>query len=137
MKFSYLKFPAKGFKDKWIVRPFIPIKIFGPKDNWEGYALVDSGADRSLFNAEIAEMIGLDLTKGQTEHFGGISGDPVTAYLIPVKLQVIGSSETIEVVAGFTDSPKVSAILGEDGFFDAYHIKFEKNKEIIEIKLTK
>lgn len=34
---------------------------------------------------------------------------------------------------GFTDSPGVAAILGQAGFFDNYHIKFERDKEIIEI----
>lgn len=42
-------------------------------------------------------------------------------------------NEEIEVLAGFIDSSGVAAILGQDGFFDVYKIKFEKDHGIIEI----
>jgi hypothetical protein len=43
----------------------------------------------------------------------------------------------IEIEAGFVDSPSVSAILGQEGFFDAFKIKFEKDHNIIEITHSK
>ena len=72
MKFRYIKFPTADPKRKWISRPIIPIQIEGPRGRWEGHALIDSGADRSLFSFE-------------------------------------------------------------EGFFDAYRIKFERDRGIIEI----
>lgn len=133
MKFRYIKFPSADPKRKWISRPLIPIQIQGPKGKWEGYALIDSGADRSLFHFEIGKIIGLDISNGEIEYFGGIGGARIPAYLHLIKIQILGLSETISITAGFTDSPGVAAILGQEGFFDAYRVKFERNRGIIEI----
>jgi len=133
MKFRYLKFPSADPKRKWISRPVIPIQIEGPKGKWEGYALIDSGADRSLFSFEIGEIIGLEVSKGRIEYFGGIGGARILAYLHKIQIQILGFSESVEILAGFTESPGVSAILGQEGFFDAYRIKFERDQGMIEI----
>lgn len=133
MKFRYLKFPSTDPKRKWVSRPLIPISIQGPRGKWEGYGLIDSGADRSLFHFEIGKMIGLDVFDGEIEDFAGIGGTRISAFLHLIKIQIIGFSEQIEIKAGFVDSPGVGAILGQDGFFDAFRIKFERDREIIEI----
>lgn len=135
MKFPYLKLPSFDPNLKWAARPYIPIKIIGSKGFWEGYALIDSGADRSLFNIQIAEKIGLDLTSGQVENFGGIEGGNLKASLQKIKVQIIGMGEEIEIMAGFVNSSGVAAILGQDGFFDNFRIKFERDHGIIEITL--
>lgn len=137
MKFPYSKLPSYNPNLKWIARPYIPIKIIGPKRSWEGYGLIDSGADRCLFNSKIAEDIGLDLTKAADENFGGIEGGNLKAKLHKVELEIIGMNEEIEILAGFIDSSGVVAILGQDGFFDAFRIKFEKDHGIIEITSVK
>jgi len=133
MKFRYIKFPTADPKRKWISRPIIPIQIEGPRGRWEGHALIDSGADRSLFSFEIGEIIGLDISKGKIEYFGGIGGTRILAYIHKIKMHILGLSGSIEIEAGFTESPGVSAILGQEGFFDAYRIKFERDRGIIEI----
>lgn len=137
MKFPYIKFPSKDPKRKWVSRPLIVVRIFGKKGVWEGYALIDSGADRSLFNLEIAKDIGLDLTESQVENFSGIEGGSLKARLHEVKLQIVGMEEKIKIVAGFVRSDAVSAILGQDGFFDNFRIKFERDHGVIEINLAK
>lgn len=43
----------------------------------------------------------------------------------------------IEIIAGFVSSSGVAAILGQDGFFDAFRIKFERDHNIIEINSAK
>lgn len=137
MRFSYLKLPSTISKLKWTARPYIQVKLTEPKDSRVVYALIDSGADRSLFNIQIAEKIGLDLTNAQEEYFGGIEGGNLKAKLHKVKLEVIGMNEEIEILAGFIDSSGVAAILGQDGFFDAFKIKFEKDHGVIEITPAK
>ncbi len=137
MKFPYLKLPSFDPNFKWIARPYVPIKLTGPNEFWEGYGLIDSGADRSLFNTQIAEKIGLNLDKGQDENFGGIEGGNLKASLQKVKLQVIGINEEITIMAGFVNSSGVAAILGQEGFFDSFRIKFERDHGIVEINLAK
>ena len=137
MRFQYFKIPSADPSRKWISRPLIPIRVIGPKGIWEGYGLIDSGADRSLFNTEIAEEIGLRLTNSQTENFFGIEGDRLKANLHEIRLQILGVDKEVEILAGFVDSPGVGAILGQDGFFDAFRIKFEKDHGIVEITPVK
>lgn len=137
MRFSYIKIPSVDPKVKWLARPYIQIKLTGPKGNRVGYALIDSGADRCLFNIEIAEKIGLDLTKAPEELFGGIEGGSLKAKLHKVKVQIVGMNEEIEIIAGFIDSDGVAAILGQDGFFDAFRIKFERDRGIVEINFVR
>ena len=137
MKFPYIKLPSQDARLKWTARPYIEIKLTGPKGTRFGYALIDSGADRSLFNIQIAERIGLDLTDAPEEYFGGIEGGNQKAKLHKIKLQIVGMSEEIEILAGFIDSSGVAAILGQDGFFDSYRIKFEKDHNVVEITLVK
>lgn len=137
MKFPYIKLPSVDPNLKWIARPYIPIRISGPKGFWEGYGLIDSETDRSLFNIEIAEKIGLNLSKSQRENFGGIEGGILEASLQKVQVQVIGMNQEIEIIAGFVSSTGVAAILGQEGFFDCLRIKFEKDHGIVEVNLVK
>jgi len=133
MKFAYLKIPKKDSREKWIGRPIIPISLFGPKGSIYIDALVDSGADRCLFDAQIGREIGLEIEKGKKEIFSGVEGGEVVAYLHKIKLQITGIDKIVEIEAGFTDAPGIFAILGQDGFFDAFRIRFEKDHDIIEI----
>ena len=137
MKFPYLKTPRADLRKKWISRPIIPVTLFGPKGSINVDALIDSGADRRLFNAQIGREIGLEIEKGERETFSGIESGEIVAYLHKIKLQIIGIEKIVELEAGFTDAPGVFAILGEDGFFDAFKIKFEKDHDIIEITPVK
>lgn len=133
MKFPYLKIPRKDPSKKWVTRPIIPVTLFGPKGSVNVDALIDSGADRCLFNAELGREIGLDLEKGEKEIFSGIEGGKIGAFLHKIQLQVIGIEKKIEIITGFADAPGIFAVLGQDGFFDAFRIKFEKDHNIVEI----
>ena len=64
MKFKYLKFPAPketDFFGKTILRPIIPIFLSTNKRTVRYQALIDSGADFCIFDAEVGEYIGLDI----------------------------------------------------------------------------
>lgn len=133
MKFRYQKIPSPDPKQKWLKRPIIDIRVLGPQGGTTVSALVDSGADHSLFHIDIAKDIGIDLNKSNIAYFRGIEGGRMPTFLERVKIQIIGSDKTTELLAGFTDSRTVSAILGQEGFFDEYRIKFERDHNLIEI----
>lgn len=97
-------------------------------------ALVDSGADSSLFHASIGTEIGLSPAQGIQAKFAGIEGGGLKAWLHKVSLEVLDMPGTIELTAGFTNAPGVSAILGQAGFFDRYRVAFEKDRDIFEIQ---
>jgi len=136
MKFPYLKIPAKEPGKKWISRPIIPVTLFGPKGSVTVDALIDSGADRCLFHTDLGREIGLELEKGEKEIFGGIEGGRIPAFRHKIQIQIVGMGEKIEVLAGFAAAPGIFAILGQEGFFDAFRIKFEKDYNVFEITLA-
>lgn len=136
MKFEYKKQPDfRNPQKPWTSRPFIPVRLFHNNSRFEVYALVDSGADVCLFHVSIGEAIGINVKAGERQEFHGIEGKGgIDVYFHSIKLQIIGTSEKIVVRAGFIDSKSVSAILGQQDFFDNYHIAFKKDKEVVEIK---
>jgi hypothetical protein len=101
----------------------------------ETYALVDSGADRSVFHFRFANELLIDLESGSKEFYFGVGAQPIAVYHHKVNIQLIGSHQSIDVEVGFTDAPGVDAILGQAGFFEQHQIKFERYNETIEIKL--
>lgn len=134
MKFPYVKLPSRNPRRPWIARPIIPIilKNAGMVSDPIG-ALVDSGADQCLFHADIGRSLGLKLEDGVPHKFSGIEGGVVTTYLHKITIQIVGTSRSIEVIAGFSESTGIAAILGQEGFFDAYKITFQRSKDRIEI----
>ncbi|MEK7536863.1 MAG: hypothetical protein AAB584_00245 [Patescibacteria group bacterium] len=135
MKFPYLKQPHISKQKSWISRPLIPVRLFYKNKHIDVYALIDSGADSSIFHSSIADLLGVNLRDGRKESFFGISGSNygIDVYFHKIKLQIIGSSDTVEIEVGFAYSPGVAAILGQNGFFDNFHVKFERDKERVEI----
>lgn len=136
MKYKYTSFYIENHP-KAIKRPMIEIEVFGRNNSKTFDALIDSGADLSLFNFEIAEVLDIDLTNAKPANFTGIAGS-VDGYRVNnLKLKVDGFSETIEIPACFVDSPSVGILLGQYGFFDLHRIKFEKDHDTFEVSFIK
>jgi len=138
MKFPYRKFSLPQYHDcfgRSILKPIIPVKIcFGEKSiRYE--ALIDSGADFCIFEAEIGEYLGINIKKGIKIPFGGIQGGKdSTAFLHQVVLNVGGWD--YKTMVGFSDgiSKRGFGVLGQKGFFDLFVVKFNLASEEIEIK---
>lgn len=135
MKFDYIKQPSSVDPNKpYISRPLIPVRLTFNNLHLDTYALLDSGADRSVFSSHFAEELKIDLQSGRSELYFGIGAQPVAVYHHNIRMQLIGSTSYIEVSVGFTDAPGVDAILGQADFFQQHEIKFERYKELIDIK---
>jgi len=140
MKFPYVKL---GLDDRSVVsgkmsvcRPIIPIKISNGLENIQYEALLDSGADTSIFDAEIGEILGLDVRSGGAWKFGGVqkTGRQSIAYAHTVTIIVGGKSYPTRVCFSYDISKSGYGILGQEGFFDLFSIKFDLTKEEVEIK---
>jgi hypothetical protein len=134
MKFDYLKQP--NFVDPqraFIARPVIPIQLRNGDAVVQVLALVDSGADGSLFNTQLADEIGIDWRKGEYRQFTGIEGSPVDVYMSDVEIHVGGGASRIQASVGFTTSRGVGAVLGQADFFSQHKIIFDQSKERLEI----
>lgn len=138
MKFDYLKQP--NFQEpnkKWVSRPMLPVHLFNGAQRVNALALVDSGADSSLFNASLAELLGIELERGKHQEFIGIAEARIDVYFHPINLQVAGDARLIEMNVGFTRSNSVGALLGQSDFFEEYQVIFERYKEKFELKPAK
>jgi hypothetical protein len=133
MKFPYIKVPTTDPRKPWLSRSIIPVIISTQEKNVRVDALIDSGADCCLFNYELGKRLGLEVEKGQVRQLSGIEGIQTITWFHKIILQIVGSNDKVLIEAGFTKSPGVFAILGQEGFFDAFRIKFERDRGIIEI----
>ncbi len=138
MKFDYskIKLPEKSdFFGSSILKPIIDIRIAAGDKSLQYNALVDSGADFSIFHSGVAQALGIDIESGDKLTFGGVQkADAAAAYLHKVTL-VIGGWKYPTIV-GFSDeiSDDSYGILGQRGFFDIFSVKFDYQKEEIELK---
>jgi hypothetical protein len=136
MVFPYQKVKPADSKptDPWVLLPLLKIRLSHSHETIQLDALIDSGANVSLFNVAVAQALGIDTEKGLKQEFFGISGDGIEAYFHTVRLQIVGAKDTIDLAVGFTHSPGVGALLGQADFFQHHRVKFERYKERIEIK---
>lgn len=128
IKFRYKKFGQ-------FLRPVIPIKIKnkGRSVNYE--VLIDSGADLCIFDAEIGELIDINIESGRRDVVGGIAGQTAEYFIHPIEIEVGGWSYKIE--AGFLQRAAGGfnyGVVGQRGFFDIFVVKFDLIKEEIELK---
>ena len=135
-----MQFPYKKFKlaDRTeLLKPIIPIGLLFNGKRIRHEALIDSGADFNIFNAEIGELLGINIRSGKEIKFSGIAGNPFEVYLHNLTLEVGGWRYKIMAGFSYEISPYGFGILGQKGFFDLFRIKFIFSKGIIEITSEK
>jgi len=138
MKFKYFKFPLPGRSDFFgtsILRPVIPIDITIGEITAGYDALIDSGADFCIFDGSLGEMLGLDVRSGKVIEFGGVQVyQPSKSYLHEVAISIGGSKQKILVAFSYDIASSGYGLLGQKGFFDLFSVKFDLQKEEIELK---
>lgn len=95
-------------------------------------ALIDSGADISVFNMGYADLLGIDPKECEAVTVGGVGGVPYDCYKTTIKVQPEGLA-AITVPVLFIDSSGVDGILGQEGFFDQHVIRFDKAETLFEV----
>lgn len=131
MRFSYKRFKLTDGRE--ILKPIIPIGLLFNGKSIRYEALIDSGADFNIFNAEIGELLDIDVRSGKEMKFSGIAGEPFPVYLHYLTLDIGGWQYEIEVGFSYEISPYGFGILGQRGFFDLFRIRFIFSKGLIEI----
>lgn len=129
MKFKYKRYGS-------ILRPVMEISIKNGGQSVRYEVLIDSGADLCLFDASLAEAIGIDVERGKPQEIFGVGGKVSIYYLHKAVIEVGGWP--FEIEAGFM--PEVGGrfipygLAGQRGFFDKFIVKFDLLKEEIELK---
>ncbi len=133
MKFKYTKLPSNQHASGFIGVPLLQVRLSNGENQRVVRALLDTGADDSMFHSSVAQLLGIDLTSGEEKKYTGIGGQTVECYVHPVRLQVQGFNEWIELMAAFTDDNEIP-ILGQSGFFDNYQVVFERYRWRFEVR---
>jgi len=138
MKFEYFKFPLSKPSTLFgnaVLKPIIPIGISFNDRSLRYVALIDSGADFCIFDAEIGEYLGIDVRSGAKELFGGIQEKgSAEAFLHQVAINIGGWNYQTTVGLSYDIAKYGFGILGQKGFFDIFVVKFDLLKEEIELK---
>jgi hypothetical protein len=129
MKFRYKKYGPTTF------RPVIPIEIIHKNIEVPYEVLVDSGADVNIFDAQLAEILELDLPSGKVAKVAGITGYEETYYVHKLDLK-IGGHLFKDLEVGFLKQigQYGYGVVGQTGFFDLFTVKFDLIKKEIELK---
>jgi len=139
LKYDYRKYdngPSEAFPRRSSAsRPVIPIQLIKEQHRQKCFAMIDSGADYCIFQASLGEIIGLTIESGKLDYFGGISGQgQLTAYFHDIQIGVGGYE--FDCWAGFSRDIEAlpCGILGQLGFFSLFNIRFDYDKERVELK---
>jgi len=108
--------------------PLIEVTLIGPKEKIKMLALLDSGADYSLFSLEVAEKLGIKKEEGKKIFLQGVIGEQFPGFLHKVPVQVDGMRFNCRIVF----SKVKTALLGRDNFFLPFLITFnEKYQKVL------
>ena len=122
-----IRFPYTTRRDRKF--PIIPVTLIGRTIEIDTDALIDSGANISVFREEIADCLEIIIETGQEILLHGLGGR-IVGYIHEVKLRVDKEEFPCRIV--FSKELTVGLnILGRESFFEHFKITFkEKDKEI-------
>ena len=133
MKFEYLtdarSKTTTGAPKK---RPVVEIVISHNGKTRDYLAVIDSGADVTTMSTEVAEVFGIDWKGCTKQRLLGISGAVQDSYIGHFEIKVKKINEALTLPVMFTEA-NIPILLGQEGFFDYYRIKFEKDHDIFEV----
>ena len=138
LTFPYLSIPKRDPKTKEIIGdvyyPVVPIRVsYGHKLGRAFHALIDSGAGRNLFPAELGEMVGINIKKGKISEILGIGGVVIKGFSYKIKIYV--GTRSFRTMADFSYEQQVP-LLGREGFFDLFDkILFKQKERIVELEV--
>lgn len=127
-----IKFRYKYIKIGLYYRPIISVVIRHNNISSNYMALLDSGADFNIFHSDLAHIFGIDLSKLKTITFGGINkGSKGVGYLSAITIGVENYLFDTSVIFCDSISPNGYGIVGQNGFFNKFKIRFDyKGKDI-------
>ena len=127
-----IKFKYAARRDREF--PLIPITLIKENVEIDTDALIDSGANISVFREEIAECLEIVIEDGEEILLQGLGGR-IVGYIHELKVRVDDEEFPCKVV--FSKELTVGLnILGREGFFEYFQVTFnERGKEVILVKI--
>ena len=113
--------------------PIIPIRLEG-KNGWVTFSgYVDSGATYSIFRAEIAEILSIDIEKGEKQYVVVGDGSLIRVYIHRIIIELAG--KIFEASIGFSRQLGIGVnIIGRKDIFDRFIICFNERDKHMEFR---
>lgn len=132
MKYKYLVTAAQTNIDgRTTKRPIVEVEISRGNQTRKFLALVDSGADQIHMPAAIADVFGIRDTCPRRSSMG-ISMEGIEGFIGELTFRIKHQTDTFTAPVVFIDTD-LPVLLGREGFFDRYRIKFEQDHDTFEI----
>lgn len=134
MKYRYTTVSnQKDDHGRYVRRPLIEVEMsWGSKRN-KFLGLIDSGADQIIAPAGLADAFGIDRSTCRQRSTFGITMQPVPGFVGELTLHLQHQPEPFKAPVVFLDIDDVPLLLGREGFFDHYRIRFEQDHGTFEV----
>jgi hypothetical protein len=138
MRYKYRQYRSKEDPAIVLLEPVIPVRLRYGDKFITVLALIDSGADTCLFHASIGRVLGIDVRSGKEESVKSLSSQPMPIYIHTVQL-ILRGEPAIDIEVGFIESDFLAdgGLLGQQGFFDEFDIRFQRWQDSIHITRKK
>ena len=137
MKYKYSVVSGQtNINGQYTKRPIVEVELSRGKQTRKFLALIDSGADQIHMPAAIAEAFGIDRAQCSKRSSIGISMERTEGFVGELTFHIQHQSESFSAPVVFIDTD-VPVLLGREGFFDCYRIKFEQDHDTFEITSVK
>lgn len=113
--------------------PLVPIEVYGPQSHVRVQALVDSGAEHTLFPLEIAERLSLPYHGSPQVSIQGVTGPTAVGYRVPLELSVGAHRWTTQAIC-IDGLETKSGLLGQLGFFEFFTVTFQYQRKLITLR---
>jgi hypothetical protein len=110
-----------------LLRPEIPLRVYGPVGHIDVLALVDTGADNSILPLSVAADLGMETTPGKGPPATAFGGQRISLSFAEVVLELSQDGNVVRWRARlyFADFPNEKAVvLGHEGFLDYFTATF-------------
>jgi hypothetical protein len=116
-------------------RPIVSVALIGPQSTVTRDALLDPGADDTVFPDRFAPAIGLDLTNAPSGMFSGAGSSGLPVRYAQVTLRLTDGREQREWPAwvGFTSARLTYPMLGFAGCLQFFDATFRGAREDVEL----
>jgi hypothetical protein len=117
------EFPYIREKGRYL--PMVPVVV---GSLFQTYAIIDSGAEISLFRPEVGKILGIQIEKGQKMELTGIGGR-IVIYKHVVSIAV--ADWKLKCLIAFSHEFMASVnILGRNNFFHHFIVKFDELRKL-------
>ena len=120
---------------RYTKRPIVEVELSKGNQTRKFLALIDSGADQITMPAAIAEVFGIERENCPKRGAVGISMERTEGFVGELAFHIRNQTETFKAPVVFIDTD-VPVLLGREGFFYRYRIKFEQDHDMFEITPT-